>query len=33
MRRAQRSAESAMDAARELLRTRVANGGLTVEEV
>jgi len=33
MRRAQRSAEAAMDAARELLRTRVANGGLTVEEV
>src|SRR4029079_10622264 len=32
MRRAQRSAEAAMDVARELLRTRVANGGLTVEE-
>jgi Xaa-Pro aminopeptidase len=33
MRRAQRAAEAAMDAARELLRTRVAGGGLTVEEV
>lgn len=33
MRRAQRAAEAAMDAARELLRTRVQNGGLTVEEV
>jgi Xaa-Pro aminopeptidase len=33
IRRAQRAAESAMDAARELLRSRVANGGLTVEEV
>ena len=33
MRRAQRAAEAAMDTARELLRTRVANGGLTVEEV
>jgi Xaa-Pro aminopeptidase len=33
MRRAQRAAEAAMDAARELLRTRVPNGGLTVEEV
>jgi Xaa-Pro aminopeptidase len=33
MRRAQRAAEAAMDAARGLLRTRVANGGLTVEEV
>jgi Xaa-Pro aminopeptidase len=33
MRRAQRAAEAAMDAARELLRTRVLNGGLTVEEV
>ena len=32
MRRAQRAAEAGMDAARELLRTRVANGGLTVEE-
>ncbi len=33
MRRAQRAAEAGMDRARELLRTRVANGGLTVEEV
>jgi Xaa-Pro aminopeptidase len=33
MRRAQRAAEAAMDAARGLLRTRVSNGGLTVEEV
>jgi Xaa-Pro aminopeptidase len=33
MRRAQRAAEAAMDACRELLRTRVQNGGLTVEEV
>lgn len=33
MRRAQRAAEAAMDTARELLRTRVQNGGLTVEEV
>ena len=33
MRRAQRAAEAGMDAARELLRTRVGNGGLTVEEV
>jgi Xaa-Pro aminopeptidase len=33
MRRAQRAAEAAMDAARELLRTRVLDGGLTVEEV
>jgi Xaa-Pro aminopeptidase len=33
MRRAQRAAEAAMDAARELLRTRVQDGGLTVEEV
>jgi Xaa-Pro aminopeptidase len=33
MRRAQRAAEAAMDACRELLRTRVADGGLTVEEV
>ncbi|HEY6961378.1 MAG TPA: M24 family metallopeptidase [Gaiellaceae bacterium] len=33
MRRAQRAAEAAMDAARELLRTKVQNGGLTVEEV
>jgi Xaa-Pro aminopeptidase len=33
MRRAQRAAEAAMDRARELLRTRVQNGGLTVEEV
>jgi Xaa-Pro aminopeptidase len=33
MRRAQRAAEAAMDTARELLRTRVTNGGLTVEEV
>src|SRR3954447_20283983 len=33
MRRAQRAAEAAMDRARELLRTRVTNGGLTVEEV
>jgi Xaa-Pro aminopeptidase len=33
MRRAQRAAEAAMDKARELLRTRVQNGGLTVEEV
>jgi Xaa-Pro aminopeptidase len=33
MRRAQRAAEAAMDVARDLLRTRVANGGLTVEEV
>ena len=33
MRRAQRAAEAGMDTARELLRTRVANGGLTVEEV
>jgi Xaa-Pro aminopeptidase len=33
MRRAQRAAESAMDAARELLRTRVGRDGLTVEEV
>jgi Xaa-Pro aminopeptidase len=33
MRRAQRSAEAAMDVARELLRTRVGDGGLTVEEV
>jgi Xaa-Pro aminopeptidase len=33
MRRAQRAAEAGMDAARELLRTRVEAGGLTVEEV
>jgi Xaa-Pro aminopeptidase len=33
MRRAQRAAEAAMDRARELLRARVQNGGLTVEEV
>lgn len=33
MRRAQRAAEAAMDACRDLLRTRVQNGGLTVEEV
>jgi Xaa-Pro aminopeptidase len=33
IRRAQRAAEAAMDKARDLLRTRVANGGLTVEEV
>jgi Xaa-Pro aminopeptidase len=33
MRRAQRAAEAAMDAARALLRTRVANGGITAEEV
>ena len=33
MRRAQRAAEAAMDRCRELLRTRVANGGVTVEEV
>ena len=33
MRRAQRAAEAAMDTARELLRTRVLDGGLTVEEV
>ena len=33
MRRAQRAAEAAMDAARDLLRTRVANGGITAEEV
>jgi Xaa-Pro aminopeptidase len=33
MRRAQRAAEAAMDTCRELLRTRVGNGGLTVEEV
>jgi Xaa-Pro aminopeptidase len=33
MRRAQRAAQAAMDRARELLRTRVQNGGLTVEEV
>jgi Xaa-Pro aminopeptidase len=33
MKRAQRAAEAAMDIARELLRTRVSNGGLTVEEV
>jgi Xaa-Pro aminopeptidase len=33
IRRAQRAAEAGMDRARELLRTRVANGGLTVEEV
>jgi len=33
MRRSQRAAEAAMDTARELLRTRVTNGGLTVEEV
>jgi Xaa-Pro aminopeptidase len=33
MKRAQRAAEAGMDAARELLRTRVASGGLTVEEV
>jgi Xaa-Pro aminopeptidase len=33
MERAQRAAEAAMDVARELLRTRVVNGGLTVEEV
>ncbi|MGZ4289846.1 MAG: M24 family metallopeptidase [Gaiellaceae bacterium] len=33
MRRAQRAAEAAMDAARALLRTQVPDGGLTVEEV
>jgi Xaa-Pro aminopeptidase len=33
MKRAQRAAEAAMDAARELLRTRGAGGDLTVEEV
>ncbi|HZQ83133.1 MAG TPA: Xaa-Pro peptidase family protein [Gaiellaceae bacterium] len=33
MRRAQAAAEAAMDRCRELLRTRVGNGGLTVEEV
>ena len=33
MRRAQRAAEAAMDTCRELLRTRVQNGGLTVEDV
>jgi Xaa-Pro aminopeptidase len=33
MRRAQRAAEAAMDAARELLRARVGNDGLSVEEV
>src|SRR4029079_14718880 len=33
MRRAQRSAEAAMDVARELLRTRLANRGPTVGEV
>jgi Xaa-Pro aminopeptidase len=33
IRRAQRAAEAAMDAARELLRTRVLDGGLTVEEL
>jgi Xaa-Pro aminopeptidase len=33
MRRAQAAAEAAMDRCRELLRTRVESGGLTVEEV
>jgi Xaa-Pro aminopeptidase len=33
MRRAQRAAEAGMDRARELLRTRVVDGGLTVAEV
>jgi Xaa-Pro aminopeptidase len=33
MRRAQRAAEAAMDRAREVLRARVADGGVTVEEV
>src|SRR4029079_3845342 len=33
MRRAQRSAEAGTDVPRGLLRTRVSNGGLTVEEV
>jgi len=33
MRRAQAAAQAAMDTCRELLRTRVPNGGLTVEEV
>jgi Xaa-Pro aminopeptidase len=33
MRRAQKAAEAAMDKCRELLRTKVQNGGLSVEEV